>query len=128
MANEFSNATVLSNSTVEKDRLNHDMTFALNRSKVVDYLNQAIMLDHENQFLYYNRGCALLVNKDYVHAIDDFTRAINIDNGLAEAYYNRGLARIKNGSQQEGIADLSKAGELGLYNAYSVIKRLTSKN
>ena len=128
MANEFSNATVLSNSTVEKDRLNNDMTFALNRSKVVDCLNQAIMLDHENQFLYYNRGCELLVNKDYAHAIDDFTRAINIDNGLAEAYYNRGLARIKNGSQQEGIADLSKAGELGLYNAYSVIKRLTSKN
>ena len=60
------------NSTVEKDRLNHDMTFALNRSKVVDCLNQAIMLDHENQFLYYNRGCALLVNKDYAHAIDDF--------------------------------------------------------
>ena len=74
------------------------------------------------------RGCALLANKNYTQAIDDFTRAINIDNGLAEAYYNRGLARIKNGSQQEGIADLSKAGELGLYNAYSVIKRIASKN
>ena len=43
---------------------------------------------------------------------------------LAEAYYNRGIARAKSGNKQAGIQDLSKAGELGLYDAYSVIKRL----
>lgn len=128
MANEFSIAASMQNGATDNDKQGRDMSFALNRSKVIDCLNQAIMLDRENQFLYYNRGCALLANKNYTQAIDDFTRAINIDNGLAEAYYNRGLARIKNGSQQEGIADLSKAGELGLYNAYSVIKRIASKN
>ena len=63
-----------------------------------------------------------------MHAIDDFTRAINIDANLAEAYYNRGLARVQNGLKAEGIADLSKAGELGLYNAYSVIKRVSADN
>lgn len=128
MSNEFSTAASMQHGATDNDKQGRDMSFALNRSKVVDCLNQAIMLDRENQFLYYNRGCALLANKNYTQAIDDFTRAINIDNGLAEAYYNRGLARIKNGLQQEGIADLSKAGELGLYNAYSVIKRLASKN
>ena len=34
-----------------------------------------------------------------------------------------GLARLANKQQAEGINDLSKAGELGLYTAYSIIKR-----
>jgi hypothetical protein len=42
---------------------------------------------------------------------------------LAEAYYNRGLAKIYTGNAEGGVADLSKAGELGMYKAYSVIKR-----
>ena len=76
---------------------------------VVADLTDAIKLDHDNQYLYYNRGCAYLYNKDYTLAIDDFTRAIAIDQRLAEAFYNRGLARISVGNRQEGIADLSKA-------------------
>ena len=42
---------------------------------------------------------------------------------MAEAYYNRGICLIKQNRQDEGIADLSKAGELGLYTAYSLIKK-----
>ena len=49
--------------------------------------------------------------------------AIVIDQHLAEAFFNRGIARLKSNRTQEGIADLSKAGELGLYKAYSVIKQ-----
>ena len=95
-------------------------------TSVVADLTDAIKLDHDNQYLYYNRGCAYLYNKDYTLAIDDFTRAITIDQRLAEAFYNRGLARISAGNRQEGIADLSKAGELGLYGAYSVIKKVSA--
>jgi hypothetical protein len=46
---------------------------------------------------------------------------------LAEAWYNRGLAKIYAKKVSEGIEDLSKAGELGLYQAYSVIKKYTGK-
>ena len=60
---------------------------------------------------------------DYKSAIVDYTTAIEFDNAFAEAYYNRGLARIYTGNVDEGVADLSRAGELGLFNAYSVIKR-----
>jgi hypothetical protein len=42
---------------------------------------------------------------------------------LAEAFYNRGLVHYALKQQQEGTADLSKAGELGLYQAYSIIKQ-----
>ena len=41
---------------------------------------------------------------------------------LAEAYYNRGLIHIELNNYQQAYLDLSKAGELGLYSAYSLIK------
>ena len=53
--------------------------------------------------------------------------AISIDPNLAEAYYNRGMTLLKSGDRKAGIADLSKAGELGLFDAYSVIRRFSEK-
>jgi tetratricopeptide (TPR) repeat protein len=63
--------------------------------------------------------------KDYARAIEDYTQAITLDPRLAEAYYNRGLALIDSGKTAEGVSDLSKAGELGLYTAYSLLKKYT---
>ena len=94
-------------------------------ANVVSDLTQAIRLDPQNAYLYYNRGCIYAVRKDYGHAIDDFTNALQLDHGIAEAWYNRGIARIQSGHKTEGIGDLSKAGELGLYTAYSIIKKNT---
>ena len=101
---------------------------SLKSARIVAGLDRAIKADKDNQYLYYNRGCVYMAERNYTHAIDDFTRAINIDHSLAEAYYNRGLARVQNGLKAEGIADLSKAGELGLYQAYSVIKKISKSN
>ena len=91
-------------------------------ANVLSDLTQAIRYN-ESACLYYNRGNVYVERSDLVHAIEDYTRAIALDAHLAEAYYNRGLARIANHQQDEGIADLSKAGELGLYTAYSIIKQ-----
>ena len=65
--------------------------------------------------------------KDYRAAIVDYDRALELDPNLAEAYYNRGLTHIFLGNNQQGVEDLSKAGELGLYSAYNVIKRFTER-
>ena len=83
----------------------------------------AALRQGENAYLYYNRGNVYVQRHDYAHAIEDYTRAISIDANLAEAYYNRGLARLADRQQDEAIGDLSKAGELGMYTAYSIIKR-----
>ena len=91
-------------------------------ANVLSDLTEAIRYG-ENAYLYYNRGNVYVQRNDYQHAIENYNRAIAIDGNLAEAYYNRGLARIANKQQVEGINDLSKAGELGLYQAYSIIKR-----
>lgn len=60
---------------------------------------------------------------EYEQALADYSRAIELDPNLAEAYYNRGLVRLAQKQQELAISDLSKAGELGLYTAYSIIKR-----
>jgi len=78
-------------------------------------------------YLYYNRANVYVQRKDYARAISDYTQAIALDGRLAEAYYNRGLARIDSGQTAEGVSDLSKAGELGLYSAYSLIKKYSKE-
>ena len=95
----------------------------LKNANVLADLNHAITLDAQNAYLYYNRGCLHAIRQDYRLAIEDFTRAINIDSNLAEAYYNRGICAVYQKQNEAGIADLSKAGELGLYTAYSIIKK-----
>ncbi len=86
--------------------------------------SDAIRINSNNAYIYYNRGNVHAGRNELAKAIDDYSIAIRMDSRLAEAYYNRGIARAKSGNKQAGIQDLSKAGELGLYDAYSVIKRL----
>jgi tetratricopeptide (TPR) repeat protein len=79
-------------------------------------------------FAYFNRGNLRCSQRDYKAAILDYNEAIRRNPEFAEAYFNRGLTRLSQGDTQRGIADLSKAGELGIINAYSIIKRMTVKN
>lgn len=64
---------------------------------------------------------------DYETAIDSYTEALKLDDHHREALYNRGVIYIKLERIEEGLADLSKAGELGLYSAYNLIKRYSKK-
>ena len=75
----------------------------------------------------YNRGNVLSILKDYRAAIVDYDRAIQLDPKFADAYFNRGLTHIFLGNNRQGIQDLSKAGELGLFSAYNIIKRFTER-
>ncbi len=85
--------------------------------------DEAIKLSPNNPYLYYDRATLHAMRRQYQAAIDDYTRAIALDSDIAEAYFNRGLVRIYSGNKAEGLEDLSKAGELGLFNAYGLIKK-----
>lgn len=74
-------------------------------------------------FAWFNRGNLLSSMKDYRNAIANYTNAISLEVDFAEAYFNRGLCYLMIGENDKGVADLSKAGELGIYVAYNVIKR-----
>ena len=113
---------------IEKEVASKPEDFIMD-GKVNDYqlilsdLNKAIDLGPDFAYTYYNRGNILAWLKDYRAAIVSYDEAIALEPNLAEAYYNRGLTYIFLGDNARGIADLSKAGELGLYGAYNLIKR-----
>ncbi len=90
-------------------------------------LDKVIELAPDFVYAYYNRGNILSSLKDYRAALVDYDRAIELDANFADAYYNRGLTHIFLGNNRQGVQDLSKAGELGLYSAYNVIKRFTER-
>ena len=75
-------------------------------------------------YAYFNRGNMRCNLRDFRAAIADYDEAIRRDPEFAEAYFNRGLSYLSLGNINQGIRDLSKAGELGIYNAYSIIKRM----
>lgn len=84
-----------------------------------------LRLDPDFIYAYFNRGNLKCMRKDYRSALQDYNEAIKRSPEFAEAYFNRGLTRLYLGDTDNGIADLSKAGELGLINAYGIIKRMT---
>ncbi|MBQ5836270.1 MAG: tetratricopeptide repeat protein, partial [Alistipes sp.] len=55
-------------------------------------------------------------------AFDDYTKAIELNPNFAEAYYNRGLIQIYMKDTHKGCLDISKAGELGIEEAYEVLR------
>lgn len=94
--------------------------------------SQTLMLTDYDQVLrrlpdcamaYYNKANILCRQKDYGAAIRHYTLAIELDADFAEAYFNRGLTYLWMNDRDKGIADLSKAGELGIYQAYNLITR-----
>ena len=65
--------------------------------------------------------------KKFKDAIDEYTKALNIEPHLAEAYYNRALILLYLKQNEKACKDLSKAGEMGVNDAYNVIKRYCTK-
>lgn len=86
-------------------------------------LNKVIDLAPDFPYAWYDRAYVYAMMHDYQAALADYNEVIAMNGSFAEAYYNRGLTRLFLGQNEEGIADLSKAGELGLYGAYNLIKR-----
>ena len=89
----------------------------------IDDIDAALRLTPGNAFLLFNRACLHAVSEDYEKAISDYTEAIAADAHLAEAYFNRGICHLRRGNTADAVSDLSKAGEMGIYSAYSIIKK-----
>lgn len=104
----------------EDARLNTKMDFEL----IMRDLDQTVKTMPDFAFAYYNKANLLCTQKDFKAAIACYTQAIDADPDFAEAWFNRGLTRIFIDDTDAGIADLSKAGELGIYQAYNLITRL----
>lgn len=85
-------------------------------------LNKAAKLAPELPQIYYNRGNLLALSGRFPEAFADYSQAIRLDPLFAEAYFNRGLVQIYMKDTRKGLLDVSKSGELGISEAYAVLK------
>lgn len=81
-----------------------------------------------NAYVLYNLACVYQQQKMYNTALEALNKAIDIDARLPEAYYNRGLIYLHNNNKDKAFTDFSKAGQLGLYKAYALMKKVGYKN
>ncbi|MBR1713304.1 MAG: tetratricopeptide repeat protein [Alloprevotella sp.] len=83
--------------------------------------------DEERHLPLYNRACLYARRGDYPAAIADLDAAIALDSRFAEAYYNRAVVHLLAGEANKAAPDLSRAGELGLFRAYNLLKQVRGK-
>jgi tetratricopeptide (TPR) repeat protein len=82
------------------------------------------ILDLDPGFLYarYNIGYCRFLMEDYAGALTEFTIVVK-KRKIAEAHFNKALLQIFLDQREEGCLELGIAGELGLKEAYSVIRK-----
>ncbi len=111
--------------SIENDpasRLHNSHTRNYDYDEAISDLNKAIKLHSGFAYAYYNRANLLALSGKLPEAFDDYTKAIEQNPHFAEAYYNRGLIQIFMKDTRKGCLDISKAGELGIEEAYDVLR------
>ena len=78
-------------------------------------------------YLYFNLGNLYCLSAEHLSSIENYTKAIEIYPYMGDAYFNRGLVLIYLKDKEKGCIDLSRAGELGVEDAYGVIKKYCEK-
>ena len=112
--------------TIDSDpanRLNNNSKRTYSYDEAVADLNKAIKLFPDLAYSYYNRANLRALSGSLPEAFEDYTKAIELNPNFAEAYYNRGIIQIFMKDTRKGCLDISKAGELGIVEAYEVLKR-----
>jgi len=121
------NTSLSSQTTVNPQINSPESNNAYDFEQILRDYTTVIRLDPDFVFAWYNRGNIRCLQKDFRAAIADYNEAITRNPDFAEAWFNRGLSRLSLGETDKGISDLSRAGELGLAEAYGIIKKMTAQ-
>lgn len=111
--------------TIDSDpanRLNNTHKRTYNYDEAIADLNKVIKLFPDFAYSYYNRANLMALSGSLPEAYEDYTKAIALNPNFAEAFYNRGIIQIFMKDTRKGCLDLSKAGELGITEAYEILK------
>ncbi len=115
--------------TIDADpanRLNNAVKHNYDYDEAIADIETAIKLHPNLAYSHYNLAGLLVVSNKLPEAYNAYNRAIELYPGFAEAYYNRGVVQIMMKDTRKGCIDLSKAGELGVDNAYKLLQLYSS--
>lgn len=102
-----------------RDQVSHSYDY----SEAVGDMETAAELVGDIPYIHFNLGNLYCLSSKLVDAIESYDRAIKLYPYMGDAYFNRGLVLIYLKDKEKGCIDLSRAGELGIEDAYSVITR-----
>ncbi len=89
----------------------------------IEDMKKAAEIVPDLPYTYYNLGNLHCLSSEHIMSIDNYTKAIELYPYMGDAYFNRGLVLIYLKDREKGCIDLSRAGELGVRDAYGVIKK-----
>ena len=92
-------------------------------SDAVEDMRKAAEIVDNIPYIHFNLGNLQCLSSSFVEAIDSYSKAIKLYPYMGDAYFNRGLVLIYLKDKEKGCIDLSHAGELGVSDAYGVIKK-----
>lgn len=107
------------------NQLQNTQKRSYNYDEAISDLNKVLKLHPDFAYAYYNRANLLALSGKLPEAYDDYTKAIEAYPSFAQAYYNRGVIQIYMKDTRKGCIDISKAGELGITNAYDILEHYT---
>ena len=74
-------------------------------------------------YAFFNLGNIYCAEQKYNEGFALYDKVIEINPNMGEAFFNKGITMIFLSDTDNGCEYISKAGELGIKNAYSVLKR-----
>ena len=89
----------------------------------VEDMKKAAEMIPDLPYAYFNLGNLYCLSSEHIASIENYTKAISLYPYMGDAYFNRGLVLIYLKDKEKGCIDLSRAGELGVQDAYGVIKK-----
>lgn len=120
-----SNVQVLSmdDSGNTRARVRDQITRQYDYTDAIEDMKAAAEIVKDLPYVYYNLGNLYCLSSEHINSIENYTRAIELYPAMGDAYFNRGLVLIYLKDKEKGCIDLSRAGELGVQDAYGVIKK-----
>ena len=109
-------------------RVRDQVTRQYDYSEAIDDMKAASEIIPDIPYVYYNLGNLYCLSSEHINSIENYTKAIDLYPYMGDAYFNRGLVLIYLKDKEKGCIDLSRAGELGIQDAYSVINKYCEEN
>ncbi len=94
----------------------------VDEKKIIHDLSIATSLDND-VMIEYNLGNAYAIHQDFIDALFWYNKSLQQADNLKWALYNSALVQIRIHDQKAACKSLSKAGELGLEEAYPIINK-----
>ena len=104
-------------------RVSDQVSHTYDYSDAIADMEEAAALVPDFPYFYFNLGNLYCLSSQLVRAIENYDRALKAWPQMGDAYFNRGLVLIYLKDKEKGCIDLSKAGELGVADAYGVISK-----